>query len=349
MYCDLPALQYDSDRDSDDEIIHTNKVTRKKSVNDIIGNTFESDSDSDSESDTANNNNNKTSTVSDSNIEAILPQHKKGSLQKSIVTARLKHRSNSSNRNITNRITHSSDLIISPEVTINNETSRPTRIRRKSERQIQFEEYKANQIKLNHIQKSARSSYSKQEAVKRKTLRKVVRANRSVDLHSNRIRINGLFNTLASEWTKECPWCGYMHLNSATVHMRSNCCFNGKLSPLSGSPMYERYAHLEPLSKEMRKLMIDDIEHFGPLSAAYNNMLSISRVGVTNGKIEAGVPNTHPGGFERRVGDHASIVSGRTYHCMPKFCNSLAPACKQQMYLYIMNITNELYTMHRWY
>jgi hypothetical protein len=74
--------------------------------------------------------------------------------------------------------------------------------------------------------------------------------------------------------------------------------------------------------------MIDDIEHFGPLSAAYNNMLSISRVGVTNGKIEAGVPNTHPGGFERRVGDHASIISGRTYHCMPKFCNSLRPACK---------------------
>jgi hypothetical protein len=82
------------------------------------------------------------------------------------------------------------------------------------------------------------------------------------------------------------------------------------------------------LQNKFHKVMIDDIEHFGPLSAAYNNMLSISRVGVTNGKIEAGVPNTRPGGFERRVGDYASIVCGRTYHCMPKFSNSLAPACK---------------------
>ena len=297
----------------------TKKVRRKKSVHDIIGNTFESDSDSESD----------TVTVADSNIVAVLPHHKTGSLKNSIVLARVKNRSSSSNRNISNHITHyPSDSVICQEVTINDESSRPKRIRKKSERQMQFDEYKANQIKENHIQKSARSSYSKQQVAKRKERRKVERANRCADLHSNRIRINGLFNTLASEWTKECPWCGYMHLNSATVHMRSNCCFNGKLSPLSGSPMYERYAHLEPLSKEMRKLMIDDIEHFGPLSAAYNNMLSISRVGVTNGKIEAGVPNTHPGGFERRVGDHASIVSGRTYHCMPKFCNSLATACK---------------------
>ena len=322
MYCDLPALQDDPDWDSDNEVIHTKKVTRKKSVNDIIGNTFESESDTDTDTNTINK-------ASNTETAAILPQHKKGVYQKSIVLARLKSRSSSSNLNISNNHRHvTSESVICPPVTISNEASKSTRIRKKSERQIQFEEYKANQIKENHIQKSARSSYSKQQVVKRKEVRKVERTNRGLDLHSNRIRINGLFNTLASEWTKECPWCGYMHLNSATVHMRSNCCFNGKLSPLSGSPMYERYAHLEPLSKEMRKLMIDDIEHFGPLSAAYNNMLSISRVGVTNGKIEAGVPNTHPGGFERRVGDHASIVSGRTYHCMPKFCNSLAPACK---------------------
>ena len=56
--------------------------------------------------------------------------------------------------------------------------------------------------------------------------------------------------------------------------------------------MYRRYAHLEPLSEQMRKLMIDGIEHFGRLSSAYNNMLSISRVGVENGKREAGVGET---------------------------------------------------------
>ena len=52
LYCDLPALQHDSDMDSDDEINHTKKVTRKKSVNDIIGNTFQSDSESDSDTKT---------------------------------------------------------------------------------------------------------------------------------------------------------------------------------------------------------------------------------------------------------------------------------------------------------
>ena len=78
LYCDLPALQHDSDMDSDDEINHTKKVTRKKSVNDIIGNTFQSDSESDSDTDTDNK-------AANSENAAILPQHKKGAYKKSII------------------------------------------------------------------------------------------------------------------------------------------------------------------------------------------------------------------------------------------------------------------------
>jgi len=290
----------DSEIDADLKLSSTSKRL-KKSTKDIIGHDFASDSDSDSE------------------VAAIkVPQQQQSSTTR---------KRNTSNQSFPLNINSSSSaLYVCHEVNVNNGVSRSQRTRKKSEKQLQYEEYKNNEEHISHIQKSARNSYMKQKSDKQKERRKVERANRSTNLHSNRIRVNGLFNTLASEWTKECLWCGYIHLNSATKNMRANCCYNGKLSPLADTPMYRRYAHLEPLSEQMRKLMIDDIEHFGRLSSAYNNMLSISRVGVENGKREAGVPNTHPGGFERRVGDHASIVCGRTYHCMPGLCNSLTPS-----------------------
>ena len=81
--------------------------------------------------------------------------------------------------------------------------------------------------------------------------------------------------------------------------------------------MYSRYAYLEPLSKQLSDYIKDNIENIGRLSAAYNSVLSICRIGVENGNRETGAINTHPGGFERRVGDHAVTVCGRTYHCIP--------------------------------
>ena len=46
-------------------------------------------------------------------------------------------------------------------------------------------------------------------------------------------------------------------------------------------------------------------EHFGKLSAKYNNILSIGSTGVEN---------TKGGGYEKIVGDHALKMNGRSYH-----------------------------------
>ena len=178
-------------------------------------------------------------------------------------------------------------------------------------------------------QELQRKSYLQTKAKNRKENRKFYRDNEinrirmngfytaDVEVSQNRTRINGLFTTLECKWNKECKHCGYIHLDCATEHMQSNCCYGGRLAPWDDNEMYERYAYLRPLSEQMRHIMIDNIEHFGRLSSAYNNMLSICRIGVENGNRETGAINTHPGGFERRVGDHAVTVCGRTYHCIP--------------------------------
>jgi hypothetical protein len=122
---------------------------------------------------------------------------------------------------------------------------------------------------------------------------------------------------LECEWNYECPWgCGYVHLNRATKCMKSNCCFNGKLSPLGDSDYFKRYGDLEPLSDEMRDKLVDNIEHIGPLSSTYGNVLSLAAIGVENGNKATGVKNTHPGGFENRGNGAPDCVTmyGRTFH-----------------------------------
>ena len=148
--------------------------------------------------------------------------------------------------------------------------------------------------------------------------------------HHTRNKINGLYTTLEGVWNKECKHCGYMHLDCATPHMLSNCCYNGKLSPWDNDAdeMYSRYAYLEPLSKQITDSIMENIEYIGKLSAAYNNVLSICRIGVENGNRETGARNTHEGGFELRLGDSAFVIGGRMYHCTPKTISNTDPSCK---------------------
>ena len=69
------------------------------------------------------------------------------------------------------------------------------------------------------------------------------------------------------------------------------------------------YPKLHPLPECLKRLCITRLEHFGGLSAKYNNILSIGSTGVENA---AG------GGFERVVGDHAVKMNGRSYHFLSK-------------------------------
>jgi hypothetical protein len=73
---------------------------------------------------------------------------------------------------------------------------------------------------------------------------------------------------------------------------------------------------LQPLSKTFFDEVIED-SSFGRLSSTYNNMLSLSAVGVSN---EAG------GGWERRNGDHSVTLNGRTFTYIPKAGNGAVPS-----------------------
>ena len=128
----------------------------------------------------------------------------------------------------------------------------------------------------------------------------------------------------------ECQHCGYMHLDCATPHMLSSCCYNGKLSPWDNDAdeMYSRYAYLKPLSKQITDSIMENIDNIGRLSASYNSVLGICRIGCENGNRETGARNTHEGGFEIRYGDHAFTISGRLYHCMAKQVSNTDPSCK---------------------
>jgi hypothetical protein len=140
---------------------------------------------------------------------------------------------------------------------------------------------------------------------------------------------------LECKWNKPCKYgCGYIHLDSATPNMLSNCCYNGKLSPQTGLPEYKKFGNLIPLSEEMQELFVDNIEHFGPLSSTYNNVLSMAAVGVENGNKATGVKNSHPGGFERRVGDHCVTINGRTYHFFIKAKDGTDPSGKVHVILF---------------
>ena len=124
-------------------------------------------------------------------------------------------------------------------------------------------------------------------------------------------------SSLQCEWSHHCQWgCGYVHLNRATKHMKSNCCYNGLLSPIGDSPLFLKYGNLKPMSLEMQDLMLNEIEHMGPLSSTYGNVLSLAAIGVENGCKATGVINTHVGGFECRGNGAPDCVTmyGRTFH-----------------------------------
>jgi len=132
-------------------------------------------------------------------------------------------------------------------------------------------------------------------------------------------------SSLECRWNQECKYgCGYIHLDRATPSMKSNCCMNGKLSPLQANQFYERYGLLQPLSPGMQDLLINNIEHMGPLSSTYSNVLSIAAIGVENGNKATGVKNTHVGGFEIRGQGAPDCVTmyGRSFHYLTKATDS---------------------------
>ena len=136
-------------------------------------------------------------------------------------------------------------------------------------------------------------------------------------INEHRNDIKPYCSGLQCNWNSECRWgCGYIHLDRATKHMKSNCCQNGLLSPMEGGYYFKRYGDLKPMSPEMQDLMINNIEHMGPLSSTYGNVLSLAAIGVENGHKATGVKNTHPGGFENRCSGAPSCVTmyGRTFH-----------------------------------
>ena len=67
--------------------------------------------------------------------------------------------------------------------------------------------------------------------------------------------------------------------------------------------------------------MITNIEHFGPLSSTYNNILALCATGIKN---------SHQGGFEDRGYGipHCVTLTGKTYHHFVRAKNFSEPSGK---------------------
>jgi hypothetical protein len=193
-----------------------------------------------------------------------------------------------------------------------------------SKRAIEKEKHRSNK---NYLRRKSKMKEKEQEEMeqksnelnelKRKMVTIVQQNARQFLINERRNDIKPYCSTLQSRWNHECRWgCGYIHLDRATKHMKSNCCQNGLLSPLEGGYFFKRYGDLKPMSAEMQDLMVNNIEHMGPLSSTYGNVLSLAAIGVENGHKATGVKNTHPGGFENRGNGAPSCVTmnGRTFH-----------------------------------
>ena len=187
--------------------------------------------------------------------------------------------------------------------------------------------YIEKQKQLNIDEKKQRKEEEKQKRgnAQKQKREKEQKQKREEAIKKKRNDLTPFRSSLECRWNQECKWgCGYIHLDCATPGMKSNCCMNGKLSPLQANKFYERYGLLQPLSPEMQDLLINDIEHMGPLSSTYSNVLSIAAIGVENGNKATGVKNTHAGGFEIRGHGAPDCVTmyGRSFHYITKATDS---------------------------
>eukprot|EP01035_Chromulina_nebulosa_P047512 gene47512-64414_t len=107
------------------------------------------------------------------------------------------------------------------------------------------------------------------------------------------------FVPIPQEWddANPCQYCHNVSLKSTTKKSRTRCCKQGLFLREESA-----FPKLNPLPEALKYLCIMRGEHFGKLSAKYNNILSIGSTGVENAK---------GGGFEQIVGDHALKMNGR--------------------------------------
>jgi hypothetical protein len=113
---------------------------------------------------------------------------------------------------------------------------------------------------------------------------------------------NQRFLPIQQIWDDENP-CGYcyaVYLKSVPKSARKRCCNNGAYL-MSDS----NFPKMEMLPESLKWLCLERGEHFGKLSAKYNNILSIASTGVENDK---------GGGYEKIMGDSAVKMNGRSYH-----------------------------------
>jgi hypothetical protein len=113
------------------------------------------------------------------------------------------------------------------------------------------------------------------------------------------------YDSLRMSWDFQnpCRHCGYVYLTCEDCNVRQQCCSSGKYMRNDSVPK------LLPLPPALEHLALHRIEHMGPKSSYYNNILSMGVTGIDNGK---------GGGWESIRGAHAIKLNGRTYHYLPK-------------------------------
>ena len=128
------------------------------------------------------------------------------------------------------------------------------------------------------------------------------------------------------EWDRynACRWCSRIWLKSTSSNTRKLCCQNGKLLNLRDAKIgsIQMGTLTGPLLDLAEGVCADnDPYFFSRFSNVYNSHLSMSAVGVDNGRNE---------GWDTIFGDHAVRITGRTYH----FFKTTGRSCGLQFYIH---------------
>jgi hypothetical protein len=112
---------------------------------------------------------------------------------------------------------------------------------------------------------------------------------------------------LQQTWNRVCSLCGCVRLASMSEKGGKSCCCDGRGFDFM----------LEPLSGNIKSLIVDNVETFSRASSSYNNVFSLGATGVES--VEG-----H--GWERRRGHHSATLNGRTFHFLPSASDTTDPS-----------------------
>jgi hypothetical protein len=120
----------------------------------------------------------------------------------------------------------------------------------------------------------------------------------------NRPQDRSIFKPIDQYWdyNNPCQFCGNIYLISTPIKTRHLCCMNG-------AALTENYPQLKPLPPQLKNICLTYLKHMSAKCTFYNNILSIGKTSVSNGRTNR---------YEQINAPHSVKLNGRVIHTFPK-------------------------------